>query len=107
MMERRFSLGAVGFSFLLGGLVGASLALLFAPASGQELRERIRSTTEETKERLREKAEELKSSAEELKERGIEILEEKKRIIEEAIEAGKEAMKREKERIASKFKGDS
>ena len=29
------------FSFLLGGVVGATVALLFAPASGEQTRRRI------------------------------------------------------------------
>ena len=30
------------FAFLLGGVVGATVALLFAPASGEQTRRRIR-----------------------------------------------------------------
>lgn len=66
--------------FVLGGVVGAAIALLFAPASGEETRERVASWINEgrmkTKEYLAEK-------------RGT--LSEKKERIGAAFEAGKKA----------------
>ena len=41
------------FTFLLGGLIGAGLALLYAPLSGEETRKRI-------KEQMAQKGDELK-----------------------------------------------
>ena len=35
------------FAFLLGGVVGATVALLFAPASGEQTRRRIKDATDE------------------------------------------------------------
>jgi hypothetical protein len=52
--------GSIG-SFVLGALVGAGLALLFAPQSGEETQEEIRRRAR----RLREKAEDKLRSAQE------------------------------------------
>jgi len=59
--EGGFSAGSVLLSFLLGGMVGAGLALLLAPQSGVETRRKIRELTEEVKEK-----EEVKEEVEEI-----------------------------------------
>ena len=41
MRDEGYSSGSVLLSFLLGGVVGAGLALLFAPQSGRETRQKI------------------------------------------------------------------
>lgn len=41
--------GTVVLAFLVGGVVGAGIALLFAPASGEETRRKIRETGEDVK----------------------------------------------------------
>ena len=48
------SKGAPVFSFLAGALVGAAVALLYAPSSGEELRQQIKTEAEHRLETLNE-----------------------------------------------------
>ncbi len=81
MSEHRGESGWKAFisGFLVGGLIGAGLALLFAPKSGKETREDIKREIEKLieagktkaaaiKEALAREAEELKTKAEAIKE---------------------------------------
>ncbi len=76
---------------LTGGIIGAALALVFAPRPGEETREILLEKSAE----LRNKAQELsalaKEGADELLERGKSVVEEQRAKVEEAIQAGKEA----------------
>lgn len=85
--EKGFTASSVLLAFVVGGIVGAGLALLMAPQSGRELRQKIKEITGEAKEKV--------TSA---LEHGREFVEEKKSLISAAIEAGKEAYEREKEK---------
>jgi gas vesicle protein len=85
-------------SFLLGGIVGAGLALLFAPQSGREVRERISELAEDLKERTEDYVYRAKDTVSSKVQKGKELLGEKKSIIATAIEAGKEAYEKEKEK---------
>ncbi len=108
--------GAFLAGFVVGGLVGAAVALLLAPYSGQETRKMIqdksielKNTTVEQAEQARARAEaaavearkyadELAKTAKErtadLRKRGAEIYEEQKTKVGKAIEAGKGAVQR-------------
>jgi len=99
-------------SFLAGALVGATAALLFAPRSGRETREKIAEFGSDLKEKISDLPEHLKSKAAPLVDRGKDIIEkgkhyvdDQKRILSAAYEAGKEAMKHEKEVLAASMKG--
>ena len=100
--EQGTSAGTVFLSFLAGAAVGAGLALLYAPKTGSELREKITELTDDAVGKIKDYAteaqEKLKSTIEDSKE----VIMEKKSIITSAIEAGKEAMEREKERYKEK-----
>jgi gas vesicle protein len=103
-------------SFLLGGLTGAALAVLFAPRSGREtrdmLQERIREGAErgrELRDRYAERGREFKDRA---VDRGREIVGEANEVIDRgrgavssqrerigaAVEAGRQAYREEKEK---------
>lgn len=94
-----FSAGTVFMAFLLGGAVGAGLALFLAPQSGKETREKLMGLAEDVKEKTSQYTEQLKGKITSKIEEGKGLVEEKKSIIASAIEAGKEAMEREKERL--------
>lgn len=93
--EGGFSAGSVLLSFLLGGMVGAGLALLLAPQSGAETRRKIRELTEEVKEKASDYVGQAKERVVSTVEKGKDILEEKKSAISAAFEAGKEAYEKE------------
>jgi len=92
--------GSILLSFLLGGLVGAGFALLMAPQSGRETRQKIKDLTDDVKEKAMGYAGEAKDKVTTGIDKGRDLYEEKKSIITTAIEAGKEAYTKEKERLS-------
>lgn len=98
--EGGYSAGSMLLSFLLGGIVGAGLALLLAPQSGRETRQRIRELVEDAKERAADYVDEVKGKITSTVEKGKDFFEEKKSIITTAVEAGKEAYEKEKEKLS-------
>lgn len=99
----------VSFAFLLGSLVGATIALLYAPASGEQTRKRIREASDEAQEnlrdqygRIRDKAEievsRLKNRAGDSVREAKSYFEQKKAKVREAYESGKTAFEEEKEK---------
>jgi gas vesicle protein len=74
---------AVMMAFLLGAISGAALALLYAPAPG-----------EDTRRRLGEKAREGKGLAEDVAKRGREFANRQRQSLTSALERGKEAYER-------------
>lgn len=90
-----FSSGSVLLSFLLGGMVGAGLALLMAPQSGQETRRKIRELADDVRDRTNEYVSQAKEKLVSTVEKGKDAIEEKKSAITAALEAGKEAYEKE------------
>ena len=89
----------VFISFLAGAAVGAGLALLVAPKTGKELREKIADITDDAVSKIKDYASEAQNKISATLEDGKELIKEKKSIITSAIEAGKEAIEREKEKL--------
>lgn len=100
MRDDGYSSGSVLLSFLLGGVVGAGLALLFAPQSGRETRQKIREMADDVKEKTADYVHQTKEKASSLVEEGKGYYEEKKSMLKSAVEAGKEAYEKEKEKYA-------
>ena len=100
MRDEGYSSGSVLLSFLLGGVVGAGLALLFAPQSGRETREKIKDLADDVKEKSTEYVKQAKEKAASLVDEGKGYYDEKKSILKSAVEAGKEAYEKEKEKYA-------
>ncbi len=98
--EGGYGAGPLIFSFFLGGLIGAGVALLLAPKSGKETREKIKELAVEAKEKAEEVIEQVKGKVTSTIEKGKGVYEEKKSIVTTAIEAGKEAYEKEKEKLA-------
>lgn len=113
-------------AFLAGTVVGAAIALLTAPKTGQETREMLADYGAELKERARTLPDDLREYKEtalarsedmiamgkelinkgtDLAAQGREFIDEKKRTLSEAIEAGKVAMQEEREALAQKLEG--
>jgi len=88
-MTSSFEKYAVGA--LIGGVVGAAMALLLAPRSGEETREMIR---QEMEAKRREAAEALKESSEAIQEKALVL---KERVVDMSTqleEKGKDAIAR-------------
>ncbi len=92
--------GGMVLAFFIGGLVGAGVALLFAPQPGKETRQKIRELAEEAKGKAIKCADEAKGKVTSTVEKGKGLVEEKKTLITSAVEAGKEAYAKEKEKLA-------
>lgn len=106
-MSDRDDFGAFVSGFMIGGLVGAAVALLLAPQSGEEtrmqirekgieLRDQVEQTATDARARAEEIAQQARQRAEKVQERGQVVLEEQKTRIEQAIEAGKNAARRKR-----------
>ena len=90
MADNDSCLGTVLIAFAAGALIGAGVALLYAPQSG-----------EQTRKLIAEKAEELKKQAMEKYEAGKETVREKKEQLAAAYEAGKEGYREAKTRAGA------
>lgn len=106
--------------FVIGGLVGAAVALILAPQSGEETRAQIKERGIELKTRAGELAVEARERAEELsdeaRKRAEEFsLETRKKVeeiiadarvrLEEVLEEGRKAAVKRKEELLAKAKG--
>ena len=80
----------VGF-FVGGAAIGALLALLLAPKTGEQTRKLIAKKAEEGKDYVASKGREFRGQAEELVEKGKELVTKKKERLAEVLETGKEA----------------
>lgn len=98
--ERGYSAGSVILAFVLGGIVGAGVALLTAPQSGRETREKIKELADETRKKAGEYAGHVKESLSSAAESSKHFVDEKKTLISSAIDAGKEAYHKEKEKLS-------
>lgn len=81
--EKGSSFGAFLIGLLSGAALGAGLALLFAPQSGKETREKIKDVAADVKDKISDLVDDTKD-----------FLSEQKRAIRDAVEAGKEAIKK-------------
>jgi gas vesicle protein len=79
--------GTVLLAFVVGALTGAAVALLFAPASG-----------EETREYLGQKAREGKARARDAVEQGREVYQRQRESLTTAVDRGREAFQQARSR---------
>ncbi len=82
-------LGTFLAGLILGGLVGAAVAMLMAPASGPETRRQLRDKSQELRVQAEREVEEARKRALELQERGRVILEEQKTRITQLTQEGR------------------
>ncbi len=91
------SAGSVALAFLSGALLGAVTAVILAPQTGRESRERVTGYARRTSNDLRDLKDRATDSVEEVVGRGRELVDEVSCAVREAIEAGRDAMRRERE----------
>ncbi len=103
--------------FLLGGVTGATIALLWAPVSGEETREQIRSGGVALKQRGEDFGNDKTQQAQnmvkqgqkgvsDMQERTRLALEEQKTRLTEAIDTGKQAASKRKDELVNRFEGN-
>jgi gas vesicle protein len=78
-------------SFFLGLGLGVAIGLLFAPRSGDETREIIKSKAGEGKDYLRRRGEDIRGQASDLVDRSRQAVSRQKDQLSAAVEAGKQA----------------
>jgi gas vesicle protein len=89
--------GGSNFAYFLAGLgIGAILALLFAPRSGEETRDLLAQKATEGREYVSARGKELRRQAEELVDKGKDLVAQQKDQLQAALEAGKQAYQEEK-----------
>jgi gas vesicle protein len=97
-------------AFLIGGLIGAAIAILYAPQSGRETREdisraarRVKKSTvnvaEDIVESVNEFASEVKDKATDIIDRGRDLSDSAKREILKTLEHGQKAIEKQRKRI--------
>ncbi len=86
-MSRDNQAGSVMLAFMMGAIAGAAVALLFAPATG-----------EETREFIGQKAREGRDKARDAVEQGREVYQRNREGVTTAIERGREAFQQARER---------
>lgn len=92
--------GSALFAFLLGGVVGAGIALLYAPGSGADTRRRIKEGAEDAGDWAKDKYQDARYKVSDSTGRVRQMINEKKDDLQSAIEAGKEAYYKGKERLS-------
>jgi gas vesicle protein len=108
--DRNANASGVIVAFLLGGLAGAALAMLYAPRSGKETRDILGDKLREGAERGRElrdravaKSREMYDDASEFVDKQRETIDKRKERLAAAIEAGRQAFREEKDQDKEKM----
>ena len=92
--------GGSKFGYFLAGLgIGAAVALLLAPRSGEETREYLRERYDDARDLAQRKARELRERTGELVEKGKDFVDKQRESVEAAVDAGKQAYRDEKRRM--------
>ena len=104
----------IGSAFLIGGAIGAFLALLFAPKSGKKMRRDISTTArrmkkdavdlvDDTIESIHGFVGDVRDRAEDLIESGVDMSENAKKEVVKALESGQKAIEKQKKRVIAKL----
>jgi gas vesicle protein len=88
--------GSMFGAFIAGLGIGAAIALLFAPRSGNETRDMIAQKAEEGRDFVKARTDEIRKQAEDAVEKGKDIVNRQKDLLSAALEAGKQAYQDEK-----------
>ncbi len=83
--------GSTFLWFLAGLGVGAVIGVLYAPRSGEETRQVLRSKAEEGRDFVRNRAQKAREQAEDWVDRGRDVLNQQKEQFRAAYEAGRQA----------------
>ncbi|MCB2202962.1 YtxH domain-containing protein [bacterium] len=107
-MSENNDFGAFLVGFLVGGLTGAAVSLLFAPQSGEETRALIKDKAVELRDRTAETVEEARLQAEkawgEAKSKAEELSKLAKEQADEMVKKGEQALDQGREKLADSIK---
>lgn len=90
----------VAVAFLVGGAIGAGLALLFAPTSGNETRRKIKEGFEDAGDWAKDRYQDARYKVAEGSDKVKSFVSDRREDLQSAFDAGKEAYHRGKERLA-------
>jgi gas vesicle protein len=96
--------GTTVLSFFIGGVVGASVALLMAPKTGPETRRMIRDLADNARTRAGDYVGQVKDKASDYMDKGKEFVDRKKNDLSKAVKAGKDAYDTEKQGEPGEFR---
>lgn len=94
--EQNNGFGTTLLAFALGAAIGGGLALLTAPRSGGETREKLHGMVDETRSKLNDMTEEAETRIKKAVQDGKDLLDENADLIKAAVKAGKDAIAAEK-----------
>jgi gas vesicle protein len=97
-MAEDSKVGEKALFFVMGGFIGAAVALLLAPRSGEETRKFIALKTREGADFISNRAKDVTDKTGGLIDRGKELLQQQRDQLAAALEAGKQAYREEKEK---------
>ena len=97
-MAEETNVGEKALFFILGGFVGAAVALLLAPRSGEETRRLIVQKTREGADYIASRSKDVSEKTSGLIDRGKELLQQQRDQLAAALEAGKQAYREEKDK---------
>jgi gas vesicle protein len=97
MADNNGDLGSFLAGFVIGGLIGAGVALLMAPQSGEETRAMIADKSIELRDRAVETAGEVQTRAGEIASQTAQAYDQQVKRIQAAVDAGKKAPKKSEE----------
>lgn len=97
-MERTRT-GGTFLAFLIGGVVGAGIALLYAPNSGAETRRKMKDGLGDATDWAKGKYDDARDTVADTTGKVRQMVDDKKEDLKAAVEAGKEAFHKGKERL--------
>ena len=100
--------GSSGVLWFLAGLgIGAAVAILYAPQSGNETREILMAKAEEGRDYVKKRAREAREQAEQWATRGKEVINSQKEQLRSAVEAGRQAYREKTTAAAAPADGEN
>ena len=97
MADNSGDLGSFLAGFVIGGLIGAGVALLMAPQSGEETRALIADKSIELRDRAAETAEDVQARAGDIASQTAEAYDQQVKRVQAAVDAGKKPPKKDAE----------
>ncbi|MDO8426402.1 MAG: YtxH domain-containing protein [Deltaproteobacteria bacterium] len=88
------------YAFMLGGVIGAGIAILYAPGSGIETRKRVKEGVDDAGDWAKDTFEGTRDRITEGSDKVRQFVTEKKEDLQSAYEAGKEAFNKGREKLA-------